>query len=135
MILSIRLKFLVLNFFSYMSFRFRSFPIYRELRTFIADIYKLSHSLPKQEQFELASQLRRAATSVLLNLSEGTMRGSDAELNRFILISIGSLSEIVAILDICLDCKYISSSLHEEYMVKCEGLVKQLYGFRKSLKH
>ncbi len=117
-----------------MGFRFKNFPVYEEIRIFIKDAYILASKLPKQEQFELASQLRRAATSVLLNLAEGSMRGSDAELNRFILISIGSISEIVAILDICLDQKYIDSSIYNEYMLKCESLIKQLYGFKRALK-
>jgi len=117
-----------------MSFRFRNFPIYQELRFFIQDIYKLASSLPKQEQFELASQIRRAATSALLNLAEGSMKKSDAEFNRFLLISIGSIGEIVAILDLCLDNQYINSSLHAQYMLKCENIIKQLYGFSRKLK-
>jgi four helix bundle protein len=117
-----------------MGFRFRQFPIYQELRQFIKDLYLLSAKFPRQEQFELGSQLRRAATSSLLNLAEGAMRGSDAELNRFLLISIGSISEIVAILDICLDQKYLNASTHQQYVLKCQTLTKKLYSFRKTLK-
>ncbi len=117
-----------------MSFRFRNFPIYSEIRIFIKDIYQLTNTLPKHEQFALILQLRRATTSVLLNIAEGSMKKSDAELNRFILISIGSISEIVAILDICLDLNYINSSIHDDYVVKCENIAKQLYGFSRMLK-
>lgn len=117
-----------------MAFRFRQFPVYKELRTFTKDIYVLASQLPKHEQFGLASQLRRAITSALLNIAEGSMKKSDAELNRFILISVGSVSEIVAILDVMLDQNYITSSQHATYMVKCETIVKQLYGFSRTLK-
>lgn len=117
-----------------MGFRFRNFPVYKELRVFVREICILANSFPRQEQFELASQLRRAATSSLLNLAEGSMRRSDKELNRFLLISIGSIGEVAAILDLCLDNKYISGSIHEDYVLKCEGIVKQLYGFRRKLK-
>jgi four helix bundle protein len=117
-----------------MGFRFRDFPIYQELRNFIVEIYSLANNLPKQEQFELASQLRRATTSALLNLAEGSMKKSDAELSRYLLTSTGSLSEIVAILDICLDQKYISTSIHSQYLLQCESLVKKLFSFRKSLR-
>lgn len=117
-----------------MSFRFQNFPIYPEIRSFIKDIYSLTFVLPRHEQFELSSQLRRAATSVLLNLAEGSMKKSDAELNRFLLIAIGSIGEIVAILDICLDQKYINSTKHGEYVVKCENIMKQLYGFSRKLR-
>jgi four helix bundle protein len=82
-----------------MTLRFQNFPIYKELIKFNNTIYLLSNKLPKQEQFELASQLRRASTSVILNLAEGSMKKSDKEFNRFILISVGSASEIVAILN------------------------------------
>lgn len=114
--------------------RFRNFPIYNEIRKFIIEIYKLANSLPRQEQFELASQLRRAATSILLNLAEGTMKKSDAELNRHIVIGIGSAGEIIAILDVCLDLQYISTSQHAQFVLKCEAITKQLYGFSRKLK-
>ncbi|MBI2196821.1 four helix bundle protein [Candidatus Daviesbacteria bacterium] len=117
-----------------MSFRFRDFSIYQDIRSFVKEIYQLCSKLPKQEQFELASQLRRASTSVLLNLAEGSMKRSDAEFNRFLMISIGSVSEIVAILDISFDLKYINTSTHQKFMLKCESIVKRLYGFSRKLK-
>ena len=116
-----------------MTLRFRNFPIYSELRVFIKEIYRLTLQLPKKEQFGLVSQLRRAATSALLNLAEGSMKLSDAELGRFILISVGSLSEVVAALDICLDLKYINASTHKRFVLKSETLIKKLYGFRKKV--
>ena len=61
------------------------------------------------------------------------MKRSDAEFRRFLLISAGSISETVAILDICLDQKYISASLHANFMLKCENIVKQIYGFSRKL--
>jgi len=115
--------------------RFHTFPIYQEIRNYIKEIYKLANDLPKQEQFELASQLRRAATSILLNLAEGSMRLSNAELNRFILISVGSASEVISILDICLDLKYISPSIYQSFVLKSESIIKRLYGFRKVIIH
>ena len=117
-----------------MSFRFRNFPLYPDLRKFVNDIYELANHLPRQEQFELASQLRRAASSILLNLAEGSMKKSDAEFNRFLMISIGSVSEIVAILDLLLDQKYITPSKHADFLLKCENIAKRLYGFSRKLK-
>lgn len=83
-----------------MGFRFRSFAIYDELRGFVKELYKISRSLPNSESFGLKSQLQRASSSIILNIAEGSMKKSDAEFNRFISISIGSLSEVVAILDL-----------------------------------
>lgn len=114
--------------------RFQSFPIYSEVKIFINECYKLASKFPRQEQFELASQLRRAATSILLNIAEGSGRKSDPELNRFLLIAAGSVAETVAILDIALDQGYITQVTHTEILSKCETIIKQLYGFSRKLK-
>jgi len=118
-----------------MSCRFENFGVYKETREFIVQVYKLARTFPKKEQFELAGQLRRAAVSILLNIAEGASKKSDAELNRFILISVGSANEIIAILDIALDQKYIRISGYNSFRIKVESIIKQLYGFSRSLKH
>ncbi len=61
------------------------------------------------------------------------MKLSDKEFSRFLLISIGSLSEVVAILDILKDRNYVSSSNHTKFVLKSETLIKKLYAFRKKL--
>ncbi len=113
--------------------RFQKFPIYLEVRKFVKDIYILSNKLPKAENQGLISQLRRAVVSIMLNIAEGSMKKSDKDFNRFIMISIGSTGEIVAILDLSLDLNYISSSTYDDYMLKCESIIKQLYGFSNFL--
>lgn len=117
-----------------MAFRFQNFPIYPEVRSFVKKIYLLSSKLPSSERFELASQLRRAAVSVSLNIAEGSAKLSDAEFNRFIMISIGSLSEITAILDIMYDLALIDAKTRIEYTLYCESLAKRLYGLSRRLK-
>jgi len=116
-----------------MAFRFQSFPIYKEIRAFIKEIYFLSQTYPKKEQFELATQLRRAAASILLNIAEGSAKKSDAEFNRFVMIAIGSITEIVAILDISLDQKYITSVTYKSFIEKSESIARRLYGFSRKL--
>lgn len=118
-----------------MGFRFRDFVVYKEARVLVKDLYKLSVRFPESELYGLVSQLRRAASSVMLNLGEGSGKKSDSEFNRFILIAVGSVHEIVAILDICLDLGYIPESVHRIFLTRCEALVRKLYGFSKSLKH
>lgn len=116
-----------------MGFRFREFTVYQEARVLVKDLYFLSRKFPSVELNGLTSQLRRASTSIMLNLAEGSGKKSDKELNRFILIAIGSVHEIVAILDISLDLGYITISLHKSFEERCETLVKKLYGFSKRL--
>ncbi|MCI5571596.1 MAG: four helix bundle protein [Prevotella sp.] len=58
------------------------------------DIYIVTKTFPKEELFAMVSQMRRAATSVSMNIAEGFGRGSDKDTIRFLYISLGSLSEL-----------------------------------------
>ncbi|MBC8278736.1 MAG: four helix bundle protein [FCB group bacterium] len=55
---------------------------YRKLRVFQAvdeiarDIYKLTKSFPREEQFGITSQLRRSALAVPTTIVEGSYRSS-----------------------------------------------------------
>ena len=116
-----------------MSFRFQKFPIYINARKLINEIYNLCTTLPKIEEYVIINQLKRSAISILLNIAEGSMKKSDKEFRRYLLIDAGSISEIVAILDICLDQKYITSSTHKLFVLKCQSLITEIYAFSRSL--
>ena len=117
-----------------MAFRFQKFPVYKDARSFITNIYKITKNFPSEEQFGLVSQLRRAAISIALNVAEGSDRGSDKEFNRFINMAKGSVNEIVAALDISLDNSYISQKDYRTLLDQGESIIKQLSSFGKSLK-
>jgi four helix bundle protein len=63
-------------------------------------VYAISEALPREEDFNLKSQTRRAATSVALNIAEGSTRQTDAEQSRFVGHAIRSLTEVVGCLRI-----------------------------------
>ncbi|MFH1683858.1 MAG: four helix bundle protein [Candidatus Margulisiibacteriota bacterium] len=117
-----------------MSFRFQKFPLYKDIMKYIRNIYSLSKAFPKEEQFGITNQLRRAATSIALNIAEGSDRGSDKEFKRFIYIAIGSLNETVAVFDILLENGFINQKNYDIMLSQAENIVKQLSGLRKSLK-
>lgn len=117
-----------------MSFRFREFKVYSEIKEFIKKIYIITSAFPKDEQFGLTNQLRRAAVSIALNIAEGSDRGSDKEFNRFIQISIGSVNEVVAALDVAFDNNLLSRNYFDELLLQAEVVVKQLSSFSRRLK-
>ena len=83
--------------------------IYSISRKFVVESYRISNHLPKEERFGMTSQIRRAALSVHLNISEGASRKSSKERKRFYEISRGSLIEIDAALDVSNDIGYLES--------------------------
>ena len=88
------------------------------------DVWQKSHELalhvykniiilfPKSEQFELVSQLKRAAYSVPLNIVEGCGRGTDKDFVHFLDIALGSCQEVEYCSLLAFDLKYINE---EEY--------------------
>jgi len=117
-----------------MVFRFQKFPVYKDVKKFIKDIYITTMEFPKNERFGLTSQLRNAAISIALNIAEGSDRGSDREFNRFLRIAIGSTNEAVAALDISLENRYIRLNIYNSLMVQAQNIVKQLSSFSKKLR-
>ena len=57
-----------------MSFRFEKLKVWQEARIFANHIYATTRMFPKDERFGLIDQLRRAAVSVCLNITEGSDR-------------------------------------------------------------
>lgn len=74
----------------------------------IKEIYKLTDKLPKEENYGLTIQMRRAVVSVASNLSEGASRTSGKERKRFYEISRSSLVELDTQMEITLLLNYLS---------------------------
>jgi len=64
-------------------------------------IYEFVATLPEQEKYNLASQLRRAVTSAPLNIAEGCGAASNTEFGRFLGFAYRSLKEAVTALELC----------------------------------
>ena len=62
-----------------MAFKFERLEIWQCSKTLSKSIYKLIKTLPKEEDFNLTSQIRRAVTSISLNIAEGSTSQTDPE--------------------------------------------------------
>ena len=65
-------------------YKFQKLQVYQLALGYVDEVYILSRQLPERERFNLCSQVERAATSIALNIAEGSTGQSDAEQNRFL---------------------------------------------------
>jgi four helix bundle protein len=85
----------------------KNLEVYKFSLVLVKEIYKHTKLYPKEEQFVLVTQLRRAAISVSSNLAEGAARLSSKEKKRFYEIARASLVEIDTQIEISLMLEYL----------------------------
>lgn len=81
-----------------MKFKFENLIIWQRAMDYGEEIYLITKQFPKEEIFNLNSQIRRAVDSIALNISEGSTGQSNLEFRKFIGYSMRSLAEVVTCL-------------------------------------
>lgn len=116
-----------------MAFRFRKFRVYQEAKQLHKDILLAVRQFPR-EYWYLVDQIKRSSLSIVLNIAEGSSKQTDKDFNRYITISLGSIDETVASLEVCSDQELITKEKFEEFETVLESLSRQLGAFSKALK-
>lgn len=113
--------------------KFRKLEVWKKAIDLVKDIYKITNGYPSSELYGLTSQLRRAATSVVLNIAEGSGSGSDNEFRRFLSMSLRSSYEIMCGLEIAKKLGYGTNADTDCLMSKCEEISAMVSGLKKRL--
>ncbi|MEX2012833.1 MAG: four helix bundle protein [Candidatus Levyibacteriota bacterium] len=116
-----------------MAFRFRKFKVYQDAKTLHIEVVKLSARFPKTYWY-LADQIRRSSLSIVLNIAEGSSKQSDKDFNRYIAISLGSVDETIAALEVAHDIRIITEEQFQLFEKNYELISRQLGGLSKSLR-
>ena len=113
---------------------------HRKLRAFeLADelvllVYKATVAFPRDEQFGLTSQLRRACVSVASNIVEGAARNSQADFVRFLDIAFASLREAEYQITIAARLRYLNDTIARELAAKADEAARVLSGLIRSMR-
>jgi four helix bundle protein len=91
---------------------YRDLRIYQRSYEAALETHKITLRFPGFERSELGSQLRRAATSIPINIAEGYGRKrSPEDFKRFLVIALGSCDEVSVLLDFVHDLKYLGDEI------------------------
>lgn len=84
-------------------FSYRKLRAYQQAKLLVVLVYNLLKQFPKEENFALCDQLRRAVISIPSNIAEGMGRNSFREQIHFLEISFDSLNEVMCQIELAYD--------------------------------
>jgi four helix bundle protein len=104
---------------------FRELKVWEKGHRLTLAIYEATRGFPGRELYGLTAQLRRCSASIPANIAEGCGRSGDAELGRFMLISMGSAS----------DLDYLDSQQYQDLSQRIQQIKRMLSTFIIKLRH
>ena len=117
-----------------MPFKFEKLDVWQMALDYCDLMYELADKLPDKERFNLQSQIRRAGTSIALNIAEGSTGQSDPEQKRFLGMALRSLIETVACQRLITRQNYVADTAYLGHLdLQAQELAKRLQAFRNSL--
>ena len=117
-----------------MEFKFEKLIIWQKAMEFGENIYQLTRKFPEDEIYNLTSQILRAADSIALNISEGSIGQTIPEFKKFIGYSIRSLAEVVTCLYKAKKRKYILEEEFQQHYELAFNLMNMMIAFKDKIK-
>ncbi len=115
---------------------FYDLEIYQRSYKAALELHRLSKAFPKDEQYGLTNQIRRASRSIPANIAEGFSKHhkSNAEFKRFLNIAIGSCNEMIVWIDFSYDLAYIDEVTSLKLKKEYEELGKMMFKLAENWK-
>ncbi len=117
-----------------MKFKFEKLLIWQSAMRFGEDINKISENFPANEAYNLSLQIRRAADSIALNISEGAIGQSNAENRKFTGYAIRSLAETITCLYKAKARKYLPVDEFIKLYESAFNLMNMMIAYKRSLR-
>ena len=104
---------------------YRDLRVYERSYEMALEIHRITQKFPAQERYELGSQLRRAATSIPMNIAEGYGRKrSPEDFKHFLAIANGSCNEVSVVLSLARDLGYLEKNAYDALQKECDDVGK-----------
>jgi four helix bundle protein len=111
-----------------MMFKFEKLEVWKKSVVLYQKVSAVAEFINQREQFSLGEQIRRAALSISSNIAEGTGREGNREAKYFFNIAKGSIYEVVSLLYVMKEKRYLKAQEHEALYKQCDEIAKMLSG-------
>lgn len=114
---------------------YRKYEIWKKSHELVLFVYKeVAPSFPKNEQFELLRQMKRAAYSIPFNIVEGCGRNTDKDFVHFLDTSLGSVHELEYCFLLAKDLGFIRKELYVALYEKVNEIKAKTIKLIKSIR-
>ena len=113
---------------------FRDLKVWEKGHQLALAVYKATDKFPKDELYGLTGQIRRSCVSIPANIAEGCGRNGDAELARFLQISMGSASELEYHLLLSRDLGLVDTTTYDQLTQATIEIKRMLTSLIQTLK-
>lgn len=114
-------------------YSFEKLDVWILSKELVVSIYTITKHFPRDEQFGLTNQLRRAALSISSNIAEGSGRTSRKDFAHFLQMAYSSTLEVLQQLIIAEELKYIEHTVLQEHRMKINEITLKLASLRKQI--
>ena len=114
-------------------YRFEKLTVWQKAMDFCVRVYGMTKNFPKAEIFGLTSQLRRASTSIPLNIAEGSACRTKQEFIQFLMIALRSQYEVVTILKLVCQLGFLRNPEYESLQEQVDEIGRLLQALINSL--
>lgn len=112
---------------------FTGLKAWQEAHGLVVKIYEMTKGFPREEQFGLTNQIRRASVSISSNLAEGFSKKSKKEKTQFYSTALASLTEVQNQMLIARDVGYIANELFQKHAQQTVTVSKLINGLMKTV--
>lgn len=115
-------------------FGFEKLDVYHLSVDMATEVYRLTAPFPADERFGLTNQLRRAATSVTLNIAEGSGLDSRKDFAHFLMQARGSAYEVAGALQLAVRLGYIEATQIQPITGQAQSISAKITALARNLK-
>ena len=115
-----------------MAFRYESLKVWPMALEYVDACFIVTDALPQRVQFSIGEQLRRAATSIVANIAEGSAKNTRRSERNFYDTARDSLAETVGLLALCQRRGYLDDDHHQPLYNRANLISSMLHGLIKA---
>lgn len=112
---------------------YRDLVVWQRAKAFAVEIYRVTQTFPRKEQYSLTDQIRRAVVSIPSNIAEGHIKRSDKVFAYHLDTALGSAAELDTQLEIALEVGYLQPDEYQALVKELREIIMMLHGLLKAV--